>query len=306
MKLHRNGIRDVLKGIFLGFFGFAAHSTADAFVKFSGNGANVYVIGFFLTLFSTIPWIASSRKGEQWRKVFAAKRPLLVHMRAWSSVCASILAIYAFTNLPIAEAYALIFLVPFSITVFSVILLGEKVHWQRWLLLGIGFAGIMLVIRPGFREVNLAHFAGLGIAFFAGISVTLTRRLAPTESNMTLMGVLFFWMLFFYSVMMLPGFEMPTGRTMLALFAGGLCSGMGHLLILRALSLAPANRVGAIQYTQIVWAVTLGVVFFGEFPDLATYAGLGIVAMTGLFSFIGGDAGDRSAELRKVEAQQLR
>ncbi len=296
----------MIKGIFFGFFGFAAHSTSDAFVKFSGSSANVYVIGFFLTLFSTIPWIASRRKAEQWRKIYSAKRPLLVHLRALSSVCASILAIFAFTNLPIAEAYALIFLVPFSITVFSVFILGEKVSWQRWLLLAIGFVGILLVIRPGFKEVTPAHFAGLGIAVFAGISVTLTRMLTPTESNMTLMGVLFSWLLAVYFILMLPGFAMPKGETMLALFVGGLCSGAGHLMILRSLGLAPANRIGAIQYTQIFWAVILGAVFFAEFPDLMTYAGLGIVGLTGLVAFMGSDNADKRAELRTVEAQELR
>jgi drug/metabolite transporter (DMT)-like permease len=80
---------------------------------------------------------------------------------------------------------------------------------------------------------------------------------------------------------------MPAGETMLALFAAGLCSGCGHLLILGGLNRAPANRVGATQYTQILWAVILGAVFFSEFPDAMTYLGLGVVGLSGILAFLG-------------------
>ncbi len=220
-----------------------------------------------------------------------------MNLRGVTGVLASILSIYSFTHLPIAEAYALIFLVPFAVTLFSVIILGEQVSWQRWLAVVIGFVGILLVIRPGFREISLAHAAGVGVALFGGLSIVLTRLLSASESKQTQMAVLFAYLLVAYFLLMLPQFQMPTGNLMLTLFAAGLCSGCGHLLILSALNRAPANRVGPMQYTQILWAVILGAAFFGEFPDWVTYAGLAIVGFSGVLAFLGAQREPSSAAM---------
>jgi drug/metabolite transporter (DMT)-like permease len=277
----------LLQGIFFGFAGYAIFSCSDAFIKHAGSTSGLFVIGFFVTLFSMIPWLATRKRDEQWRALFKARRPWLMNLRGITGVLASMMSIYSFTHLPIAEAYALIFLVPFAVTLFSVIILGEKVSWQRWLAVAIGFAGILLVIRPGFREISLAHAAGVGVAVFGGLSVVLTRLLSASESKQTQMAVLFSYLLVAYFLMMLPQFQMPAGSLMLTLFAAGLCSGCGHLLILSALNRAPANRVGPMQYTQILWAVILGAVFFAEFPDAVTYAGLAVVGLSGVLAFLG-------------------
>lgn len=277
----------MLKGIFFGFAGYAIFSCGDALIKHAGTESGLFVIGFFVTLFSTIPWLATRNREERWRDLFQTRRPWLINMRGIAGVLASMMSIYSFTHLPIAEAYALIFLIPFAITVFSALFLGERIGWQRWAVLAIGFVGIMLVIRPGFREITIAHAAGVGVAIFGGISVVLTRLLSATETKQTQMAVLLGYLLVAYFLLMLPQFRMPQGEVMLTLFAAGICSGCGHLLILAALNRAPANRVGPTQYTQILWAVILGAVFFSEYPDLMTYFGLGIVGLSGVLAFTG-------------------
>jgi len=105
--------------------------------------------------------------------------------------------------------------------------------------------------------------------------------------------VLLGYLLVAYFLLMLPQFRMPQGDVMLALFAAGICSGCGHLLILAALNRAPANRVGPTQYTQILWAVILGAVFFSEYPALMTYFGLGVVGLSGVCDVA--PAGSRNA-----------
>lgn len=279
----------MLKGIFFGFAGYAVFSCGDAFIKHAGSGSGLFVIGFFVTLFSIIPWLATRKREERWSELFRTRRPLLMNLRGVTGVLASMMSIYSFTHLPIAEAYALIFLIPFAITVFSATMLGEKIGWQRWAVLAIGFVGILLVIRPGFREITLAHGAGVGVAIFGGLSVVLTRQLSATESKQTQMAVLLGYLLVAYFLMMLPEFRMPDRELMLTLFAAGICSGCGHLLILAALNRAPANRVGPTQYTQILWAVILGAVFFSEYPDFMTYFGLAVVGFSGVLAFMGAD-----------------
>jgi drug/metabolite transporter (DMT)-like permease len=278
----------LLKGISFALAAYASYSCGDALIKHAGASTNVLVIGFFVTLFSTVPWLASRNSNESLEAILRPNRPFLVNARALSSVVASMSSIFAFTRLPIAEAYALIFLVPLCATIFSVFVLNEKVNWQRWLLLLIGFGGVLLVIKPGFREITLAHLAGLSVALFAGLTIVLTRLLAPVETASTLMGVLYGWMLAAFGILMLPGFTYPQPSIWLSLFAAGICSGMGHVLVLRALSLAPASRVGSIQYSQIIWAVVLGALFFAEFPDALSLLGLAIVGFTGFVSFFSG------------------
>ncbi len=192
------------------------------------------------------------------------QRPWLVHLRAIVSIFGSICSVYAFTHLPLAEAYALIFLVPFFVTLFSMLLLGEPIGWRRWLAVAFGFVGILLVVRPGFREITLAHGAGLGVAVTAGINFVLMRKLAGSERRTTLIATLYLYLLAAYGLLLLRDFHMPDRQTMLALLAAGCFSGVGHQLILTASKLAPASHIGPVQYSQIGWAIFYGIVFFGE------------------------------------------
>lgn len=276
----------MLKGLLLALAAYGFYATSDAFIKYSGGGASVFTIGFFVTLFSLIPWILSRSGEERWSDVVVWNRPWLVHMRGLSALLSSMFSIYAFTHLPLAEAYALIFLIPLSVTVFSVLLLREPVGWRRWLAVCIGLVGVLLVVRPGFREITLAHGAGIGVAIFGGLNVVLMRMLGPTEKRMALMGILYLYLLAAYLLLMLTAPSMPGGWLLAALIGAGLCSGIGHVLILQATRLAEANQIGPAQYSQIGWAVFYGALFFSEFPDLLTYAGLGIVAASGMFTLV--------------------
>ena len=276
----------MLQGLLLALAAYASYSTSDALIKFSGGSAGVFEIGFFVSLFSIIPWAISRPADEPWRQMFKMNRPLLVHLRGVCSLIASIMSIYAFTHIPMAEAYALIFLVPLAVTILSVLILHEPVGWRRWLAVVGGFIGILLVVRPGFREITLAHAAGLGVAIFGGLNVVLMRQLASSETRTTLMAILVAYMLAAYFFLMLPGFVWPDPVTMLALAACGCASGLGHVLILAATRKIPANRVAPMQYSQIVWALILGAVFFAEFPDSFTYIGLAVVAGSGFFTFL--------------------
>lgn len=274
------------KGILVAFLAYACFSCGDALVKHVGGRVDIYEMVFFITLFSTIPVILAKPSEERWRLILEMKRPLLVHLRAIAGVAGAIMSVYAFTRLPLAEAYALIFLIPFFTTVLSVIVLREPVGWRRWLAVVAGFGGILLVVKPGFREIGLAHLAGIGVAVTGAITIVLLRVLAGKERRSTLMGTVIVYALGANLVLMWPNFTMPTPPLMAALVAVGILSGFGHTLLIVATTLAPANHVAPVQYSQIAWAVVLGIVFFSEVPDALALAGLGVVAASGLFTFM--------------------
>ena len=177
-------------GILLAFLAYAVYSWADAAVKALGGELSVFEIGFFLALVSSICIVATTPKEENWRHFWRMKRPWAVQTRAISGATASVLSVIAFTTIPLAEAYALIFLAPFFVTLLSLLVLKEQVGPWRWFAVLAGFAGVLLVVRPGFRELEPGHFAALGIALLAAISVILMRSLSAHETRTTMLGFL--------------------------------------------------------------------------------------------------------------------
>ncbi|MEZ5872176.1 MAG: DMT family transporter [Nitratireductor sp.] len=273
-------------GIPLAFAAYFGFSLSDAMIKLAGRHTTVFEIAFFVTLFSIIPIIASKPAELKWRHVMKMNRPLVVHLRGISGTLGGMCAIYAFTHLPLAEAYALIFLIPLIVTLLSVLILREPVGIRRWLAVALGFVGILMVVRPGFREITPAHVAGLGIAFFGAITIIALRTLSTSENRTTIMSIVIPYALIANGAMMLSQFQWPDRTLMLTLLAAGILTGIGHYCITTATRLAAANMVAPVQYSQIIWAVVFGWLIFSELPDGWTVAGLVIVGISGLATFI--------------------
>ncbi|TIO20657.1 MAG: DMT family transporter, partial [Mesorhizobium sp.] len=181
----------------------------------------------------------------------------------------------------------LIFLAPLFVTILSTLILREKVGPWRWLAVVAGFAGVMLVVRPGFRELHLGHLAAFAIAFLAATSVILMRSLAQQEKRTTMLGVLVGYGLLFNGLgVAATSFTLPDGRQLIWLVMAGAFTAGGQLLQLLAAKYAPANRIAPTHYSQIVWAVVLGSLFFQEDPDLLTLAGLAVLGASGLLTMV--------------------
>ena len=276
----------MLRGIVLGFLSYAVFSWGDAAVKALGGRLPVFEISFFVTLFALIALPAVRPRHENWRDMFRMHRPGLILLRSVSGMTAGILGVLAFTTLPFAEAYALIFLSPVFATLLSVIFLGERIGWRRSLAIVVGFAGVLIVVRPGFRELQVGHFAAIAVALCAAITVIVLRTLGPTEKRITLMGVPLVLSLVVTGLLTTIEFRPPNAVDYALLLLAGVFAGIGHILILAATRAAPANRIAPGQYSQIVWAVLLGALFFGEFPDAFALMGMALVAAAGLVTFI--------------------
>ena len=213
------------------------------------------------------------------------KRPWAVQARAISGVVASVLSVIAFTTIPLAEVYALIFLAPLFVTVLSLFVLKEQVGPWRWFAVVAGFMGVMLVVRPGFRELELGHFAAFACAFLAAISVILMRSLSAHETRTTMLGFLILYGLIFNAVAIaFTSFSLPNLHQAALLLVAGVFSAAGNIGILRATRFAPANQLAPLHYSQIIWAVLIGAVIFKEYPDALSLAGLAVIAGSGLLT----------------------
>lgn len=280
------GVPEMQKGFLLGLFAYASFSWGDATIKSLGSQVGVFQIGFFSILFSGIFIFFSRPRDERWRDFWRMSRPFAVHGRAISGLFAGILGIYAFTTIPLAEAYALIFLSPLFVTVLSAVVLKEDIGPWRWAAVLAGIVGVMLVVRPGFKALELGHVAAIGVAFLAAMTIVLLRSLAGKEKRTSIMGVLLTYGLVFNGVASIPEFVAPNLHQILAFAFIGLCTATGQITLLVATRIAPASQIAPSHYSQILWAVAIGATFFHEYPDATAILGLGVIAASGLLTMI--------------------
>jgi drug/metabolite transporter (DMT)-like permease len=175
-------------------------------------------------------------------------------------------------------------LAPFFVAALSGPILGEWVRWRRWTAIGVGFLGVLVVIRPGTGSIPPAALLSLSAALCYALYAITTRVLARTDSNETTL---------FYSnivgalalIPVLP-FVWTTPHDPLIIglmFAAGALGAFGHYLLIAAHRLAPAAVLSPFIYTEIVLVIILGFVVFGDLPNRWTLAGASIVIASGLY-----------------------
>lgn len=273
-------------GALLALGAYALMAFGDALIKGAGPGLSVFQIGFFVGTVSVIATLFMKPAGERWREVFAMRHPWLVLARSLTGMGAGFLGIFAFTTIPFAEAYALIFMAPFVVVLLSIVLLGERLGALGWGAVIAGAVGAFLVIRPGFREIEPGHLAALGVAVCAGLTLIILRRIAGTEKRTSILGVPIFLAVAVSAVGSVPGFQLPGAGQYAFLVASGVLAALGQLALLGASRRAPASAVGQAQYSQLVWAILIGAAFYNEVPDLLSVLGMIVIVAAGLVTVL--------------------
>lgn len=273
-------------GVLIALVAYAAYATSDALVKGLGQSLGPFEIGFVTTLVSLLPGLFGKPKDERWRDTFHYANPWQVQAVALLRTASNLLAVYAFISVPLADVYCIIFMMPVFITILSVVFLREHVPASRWAMVIVSFIGVLLVVRPGFRALELGHLAALGFSITAAMALVITRRIAGEERRMTLFALPLLYTVAANGLILLTGFTAPDGMMLLTLVVCGLMGGVGYLLQVVALSLAPASRVAPMQYSQILWALFYGALFFSEVPDAVAFVGIAVVVVAGLASVI--------------------
>ncbi|EAV40929.1 DMT family transporter [Roseibium aggregatum] len=271
-----------LKGLAAALLAFALFSTHDAIIKELGASYPVFQIIFFTMLFAFVP-MSMMMLADKAVDNFRPRHPWLVLFRAGLAIIAMSCGFYAFTALPLAEVYALLFAMPLLITALSVPLLGETVRAQRWAAVIVGLVGVLIVLRPGVTELTLGHAAALTAAFANSLSTILVRKLGGKERPAVL--ILYPMILSMTAMSMtLPVFYVPVELLDLGLMAAiGFLSVVAQFLTISAYKAAPAAVVAPLQYSQILWASLFGVLFFSETPDFYVGLGSAIIIASGIF-----------------------
>jgi S-adenosylmethionine uptake transporter len=242
-----------------------------------GQVVLVRSVGAFLVLG---PMIAK----QGGRKLFRLDRPWLQFWRAAATTIDTACFYAAVVYLPLADVMSFYMAGPIYVAALSHFLLGEKVGWRRWAAILIGFAGVLVMLKPSSAAFSLSSIYALAGSLAFGFAIILSRRLRGT-SDTTLVTWQTIGTLLVGAVLALGSWRTPSALDVGAMLLLGIVSCVAHLLITRALKLAPASTLAPLHYTLLLWAVVFGLVFFGDVPGPRILAGSAIVVLAGLFIF---------------------
>lgn len=271
-----------LRGAMLSLAAFALYATHDVVVKFLGGSYAPFQIIFFAGLL-TFPLVTILLMSDKTDGNLIPRHPWWTAIRTIAAVLTGLGGFYAFSVLPLAQTYAIFFAMPILITLLAIPILGERIGIRRGIAVLVGLVGVIIVLRPTEVELGLGHLAALSAATTGALAAVIVRKIGADERSVVLM---------LYPMManfLLMGAALPfvyismpvTHFGLLALMAGlGLAGG---LLSIAAYKTAPAIIVAPMQYSQIVWAIFFGWLFFDEGIDSYTAVGTAVIIASGVY-----------------------
>jgi len=273
-----------VKAIILNLSAWVMLPIMDGFAKYLSSTLPVLQITwsrYFFTVVIVLPiMLVFFRKNLTW-----TEQPKLQLIRGLLLFCANILFFYSISIISLAKALTLAFISPLIVTALSPILLGEKVGFRRWAAVITGFIGSLIVIRPGFLEINLASIAALGTGVLYGFYLIVTRKLHNSDSpllTLLLTGVVG---VIIGSMIMPTVWVQPTITEWYMMFAIGFFASIGHLFLILSLKYADASKLAPFAYFEILTNIIIGYFFFNHFPDYWHFLGLFIIISSGIYIF---------------------
>ena len=192
-------------------------------------------------------------------------------------IIGSVLIVWSLAVLPLATAITMLYLSPIFMVILSVPLLGERISSHRWIAVIGGFAGVLIIMRPGAAAFQWALLLPLLAAMVNALRDVITRRLARTETSISIL----FWS---NIILMAGGFAtLPMGWAPVSahdafwFVAAGIFNGTAHFCIIEALRTGEASALAPIRYTALLWAALLGFLVWGEIPELWLLAGAAVI-----------------------------
>ncbi len=264
-------------------FVFAAQ---DGISRYLGENYNILTIVMFRYWFFALFVVAwSMRQIGGLKKVMRTAHPWLQVARGLLLAVEIAVTVLVFVKLGLVEAHAIFAAYPLIVAALSGPVLGERVGWRRWSAIGIGFAGMLLILRPGFIPFSSGVLIALLGAVMFAIYVLMTRYVGRKDKTATS---------FFYTgtvgamaiTLVGPFWFTPMQTTGDWLWMGTLCitGALGHFMMIRAYELAEAASLQPLAYFQLVFAFAVGITVFGDILDLWTASGAALIVAAGVYT----------------------
>jgi drug/metabolite transporter (DMT)-like permease len=273
----------ILRGIAIAAFGYAVITFADAAVKWvlpqTGIAAAIIWRG--------VIGATALARVMRFRRLWPRKPGLTAARSLLHCTCTAIWFLAWSYGMKLADSYALAAIVPLLVTVLAIPMLGEQVGWRRWASTGVGFCGVLIMLRPGGDLWSWqAAVMLIGVAALS-LSRIMTRMLALVDQP----AVITFWLMVAHvpvGLLLLPVFPppslLPSPMGLVALLFLGCVTGLAHLSFARAFALAPVSVLAPFEYSALLWGLLIGLVFWGEVPAWTTLAGAAVVVAAGLYN----------------------
>ena len=254
----------------------------DGFAKYLSSELPVLQITwarYFFTVLFTFPLMLFFFK----KYLVWTDKPKLQLFRGLILLTANISFFYSISVISLPKALTLAFVAPLVVTTFSPIFLGESVGYRRWTAVIIGFIGTLVVIKPGFVQINLASLAALGTGIMYGFYLIITRKLSSSDNpllTLLLTGVVG---AIIVSTIMPFVWVAPSLNQWSMMAAIGIFACLGHLFLILSLKYADASKLAPFSYFEIITNIIIGYYFFSDFPDNWTFLGLFIIVLSGIY-----------------------
>jgi drug/metabolite transporter (DMT)-like permease len=248
------------------------------FIRRLSGELHPFEVAFFRNLFG-MPILVYLLFRYGWG-MFRTDRVRVHFVRSFGHVCAMMMFFVAISITPLATANALSFTAPLFASVLAMLFLGEVFRWRRWGALAIGFAGTLVILRPGLIEVGTGPMLILAASSLWGIILVVMKALGRSDSPPTMVAYMVVFMTPMSLISALFHWQWPTWEQLGLLALMGLIGTAGHLSLTQALRLADTAVVVPIDFFKLIWAALFGYLFFSEVPDMFTWIG-GVMIFAG-------------------------
>jgi drug/metabolite transporter (DMT)-like permease len=208
-------------------------------------------------------------------------------LRTVAEIIAAILFILALFNMPIANINAILQVVPLMVTACAALFLGERVGWRRWAAIGVGFLGVMIVIRPGLEGFDVYSLVALGSMLFITIRDLTTRTMPrgiPALLVALVTGIAVCLTGPVYGLVAGETWVAPDGGTLVLVGGAAVFLIGGYLLAVDFMRHGDIAVVAPFRYVVIIWAIVVGYVVWREVPDVAMIIGTSLVIASGIYT----------------------
>jgi drug/metabolite transporter (DMT)-like permease len=262
----------------------AGFAVEDVFVKAAAQSLPLGQVLLTIGLAGVLVFAAMARRqGEALLPPAFLSRAMLV--RSGFEIVGRLFYGLAITLTALSTTSAILQATPLVVVAGAALIFGERVSWQRWLAVLVGFVGVLVILRPGADFSALSLLAVVGLLGFAGRD--LATRAAPKGLSNRQLGALGFAMLAIAGTILLVlsgGAKVPDAMASAQLLGGAVFGMVGYHALTYAMRTGEVSAVTPFRYTRLVFAMVLAMVLFAERPDLATWAGAALVVGSGVFA----------------------
>lgn len=257
----------------------------DAITKFSSESMNMAQVmlirGAFASLFvGLLAWQ---------RGALAAPRSMLqpmVAMRVAGEAGATVSFLVALAHLPIANVSAVLQALPLAVTMAAALFFNEGVGWRRWLAIAVGFAGVLVIVRPGFEGFSIYSLLALASVACCAVRDLSTRRIPQAIPTLLVSTATALAMTVLGAALLAPmgGWTPMSGKATALLALAAVLVLIGYQFIIMAMRSGDISFIAPFRYTALLWSILLGLVIFGDVPDLPMIVGAAIIVGSGLYA----------------------